>query len=246
MNTRNLFDRFYYSDPSFVDGTTQFHHLCRKHIPTASRILEIGPGPSNPTSEFLASIGSVVGVDVSDEIRDNNSLSASCVYDGRVLPFRNACFDACVSDYVLEHIQHPALHFQEVARVLKPAAVYCFRTPNLWHYVTLGSKLLPHSVHLKLANRLRGLPSHAHDPYPALYRANTPRTIKNLCQGVPLEVLDLAMIEKEPSYGRSNAGLFFLMMAYERLVNSCDCLKALRANIFGVLKRAARLRPAAR
>ncbi len=27
------------------------------------------------------------------------------------------------------------------------------------------------------------------------------------------------------------------MMAYERLVNSCDCLKALRANIFGVLKR---------
>jgi len=112
MNTRNLFDRFYYSDASFVDGTTQFHHLCRKYIPTPSKILEIGPGPGpgpgNFTSEFLASIGSVVGVDVSDEIRTNNSLSASCVYDGRVLPFRNASFDACVSDYVLEHIQHPA------------------------------------------------------------------------------------------------------------------------------------------
>jgi hypothetical protein len=61
MMIEALFARYYYSRPEFVDGTTEFHRLCAKFIPVGERVLEIGPGPTNATSAFLASRGIVVG-----------------------------------------------------------------------------------------------------------------------------------------------------------------------------------------
>lgn len=154
MDIEALFAKHYYSRPDFVDGTTEFHRLCAKFIPVGERVLEIGPGPTNPTSAFLASRGIVVGADISDEVLGNQCLAEARVYDGQQIPFEDASFAACVSDYVLEHVADPTGHLREVCRVLQPGGVYCFRTPNLWHYVTVGSKILPHWLHLHLTNRL--------------------------------------------------------------------------------------------
>lgn len=233
-----LLDRYYCSKPDFVDGTAHFFGMCRDHVVPGSRILEVGAGPTNRCSEFFASLGPVTGVDVSDEVLGNRALSSAAVYDGLTLPFDDAVFDACISNYVLEHVEHPARHFQEVARVLKPGGVYCVRTPNLRHYVTAGAKLLPHRMHLKIANRLRALDATAHDPYPTFYRANTPGRIRKLAAPSGLEVRDLQMIEKEPSYGLASPLLFVPMMVYERLVNSWSALAVFRVNIFTVLVNA--------
>ena len=133
-------------------------------------------GPTNPTSSFLASLGNLTGLDVSEEVKQNCYLQDARVYDGGAFPFPSQSFDLCVSNFVLERVSvHPVTHFREVARVLKPAGKYCFRTPNLWHYIPLAASLTSHSVHLKLANRLRGLDDSAHDPWPTVYRANTLR-----------------------------------------------------------------------
>lgn len=233
------FERFYFSRPGYLSGTIEFHDLVREALERGkgTEILEIGAGPTNQTSLALSRLGHVHGVDVSEEVLTNGHLATAVMYDGKILPFESDRFDMCVSDYVLEHVGDVRGHFREVARVLKPGGKYCFRTPNLFHYVALASSLLPHSVHLKLANRLRGAPEDAHDPYPTFYRANTAGRIRALCRDAGLVPQELRMVEKEPSYGRKGAVFFFPMMAYERLVNLTPAFGSLRANIFGVVAK---------
>jgi SAM-dependent methyltransferase len=239
MSTQHLFEKYYFHRPDFIDGTTQFHSLLRQYIRPAAVILEIGPGPLNPTSDFLSSLGTVTGVDISDELYGNPALSSARTFDGVHLPFAGGSFDACISNYVLEHVAEPEVHFAEVARVLRPGGLYIFRTPNLWHYVSIGSRILPHVMHLRLANRLRGLHADTHDPYPTFYRCNRRNRIRALCESAGLEVVRLDAVEKEPSYGRLHRLLFYPMMAYERLVNSSPALSRFRANFFGVVQKPA-------
>lgn len=237
-DTIPLFRRYYHSRPGFVDGTTEFHALCARWLADASDILEIGAGPPNSTSDFLATLARTVGVDVSPEIFENRALVQAATYSGTVLPFEDAAFDACVSNYVLEHVEGAEMHFHEVFRILRPGGYYLFRTPNLRHYVAFGSRILPHVLHRKLANRLRRLPADAHEPWPTFYRSNTRRRIRSLARAARLEVVELHMVEKEPYYARSSPLLFYPLMTYERLVNSGRWGEPLRANIFGVLRKA--------
>lgn len=237
MRTDPLFDRYYFSRPGFTDGTSEFHALCQGVIPAGSRMLEVGAGPANTTTRALAQHGTVVGVDVSDEVRANAALAEAHVYDGGRLPFPSNSFDAVVSNYVLEHIAPPMPHFAEVARVLRPGGCYVFRTPNLLHYVALASFLTPHRVHVALSKRLRGMTSSDHDPWPTHYAANLPIRIRAVAHAAGMEVVELRMVEKEPSYGRAGAWAFYPMMLYERVVNATTLGAPIRANIFGVLRK---------
>ena len=237
MTAESLFEKYYYSAPRFVDGTTEFHRLCDRHIRAGSAVLEIGAGPANPTSTHLGQRYDLTGLDVSGEVMGNPALRRARVYDGRLFPFEPGAFDACVSNYVLEHVEDPSRHFLEVARVLRPGGVYCFRTPNLLHYVAFFARVAPHAVHLKLANRLRGMAEDAREPWPTVYRANTAGKIRRHCGEAGLVAERLEMIEKEPSYGRSSPWLFFPMMLYERLANSGEVFSRFRANILGVVEK---------
>jgi SAM-dependent methyltransferase len=236
MATETLFDRYYYSNPAFEDGTTIFHRLCRQSIPAGGQALELGAGPRNKTSDFLSRFVELHGVDTSSEIHDNPALKQAHVYDGLRLPFADSSFDACVSNYVLEHVEDPAQHLREVARVLREGGVYCFRTPNLWHYVTLGSRLLPHCFHLRWANWLRNLTG-AHDPYPTHYRLNTAGSIARHARSAGLCVSSLRYVEAEPYYGRRHSLLFYPMLAYERMVNSTELLAPLRTSLVALLTK---------
>jgi hypothetical protein len=51
---------------------------------------------------------------------------------------------------------------------------------------------------------------------------------------------ELQMIEMEPSYGAAHFMLFYPMMAYERLVNSSERWRYLRANIFATFRNPVR------
>lgn len=231
LMTQALFDRYYYSKPGFEGGTRPFFRLCKELIPSGSEILEVGAGPGNECSQMLSGIGTVVGLDVDPDVANNQWLARSCVFDGRKMPFADCSFDACVSNFVLEHVSDPAEHFREIARVLRPGGVYCLRTPNLFHYVSAAAHVMPHSVHLLLANRLRALAEDAHDPYPTWFRANTRRRLRKLCMTNGLDDPAITMIEPEPSYGRAHPLLFYPMMTYERLVNLSDALSGFRITI---------------
>jgi SAM-dependent methyltransferase len=235
--TAELFDRYYFRVPGFVDGTAEFHMLCRQQFQPGSRLLEIGAGPPNATTRFLAGIGPVVGVDVSDEVESNPDLVAASIYDGCRLPFEDGAFEGCVSNYVLEHLAEPSLHFREVSRVLKPGGKYVVRTPNARHYVTIASRLLPHTAHVILAKWTRDQTNEEHDPWMTYYRANSTSRLSRLARDAGLSVSVMTLVEKEPSYGRASLLLFYPMMAYERLVNSSALLARFRSSIVAVFQK---------
>jgi len=230
-------ERFYNPANGWMDGTSEFHALCREKIPRAGRILEIGAGATNPTSAFLASIGDLHGIDPDPDVLSNTALASASVLDSATFPFESASFDACVSNYVIEHIEDPLNHLIEIARILKPAGVYVFRTPNRFHYVAVAGWLLPHWMHDRAANRLRNLSDHAHGPHRTTYALNSRAAIERYARRVGLQVESLRYVEKEPSYGMSSPLLFLAFTAYERLVNASESLAFLRANIFAVLRK---------
>lgn len=235
---QNYLNRFYSSARGWVDGTTEFHQLCRSFVASpGSKILEIGAGPPNKTSRLLAGMGRLSGVDIDPDVMTNDSLVEAFVIEGDRYPFPDGNFDVCISNYVLEHVADPHAHLREVARVLRPAGVYLFRTPNFFYYVSLLSWLTPHWFHLLIANRARNLSATSHAPYPTCYRLNTRRTIRRIADAAGLDVVELRMVEKEPSYGMGSRLLFWPFMAYERLVNSSEMFGPLRSNIFGALRK---------
>jgi len=230
-------DRFYRSQPGWVDGTQAFHQLVQQHIPKGSRILEVGSGPDNPSSEFLASLGELHGIDPDPDVKTNRFLKSAEVLGAGAYPYDDASFDVCVSNYVVEHVEDPHNHLREIHRILKESGVYIFRTPNKYHYVSLVAAYTPHAFHRLVANRLRALPHEAHDPYPTVYGLNTVGSIQGLGDEVGFDIESLQMIEKEPSYGKFSRALFVAFMTYERVVNASDRLQSLRANIFAVLRK---------
>lgn len=229
--------RFYRSRPGWTDGTTEFHALCRGHVAPKARILEVGAGPTNSTSAFLASLGEVHGVDISKEVLGNIHLTSSSLIEGGRFPFPDASFDIVVSNYVVEHVDDATLHLAEISRLLVSGGRYIFRTPNLLHYVALVSRLTAHGAHLFLANRLRNLPTDNHEPWPTVYVMNTPAAVRRYAGLAGLDVESLEMVEKEPSYGMFARPLFLAFMAYERLVNASDLFGLLRSNMFVVLRK---------
>jgi SAM-dependent methyltransferase len=230
-------DRFYRSRPGWIDGTTAFHALCRDAAPDGAKILEVGSGPSNSTSAFLSTLGEVHGIDVDEEVHGNVHLTSSAVIDGNRFPFADASFDLAVSNYVVEHVSDVSAHLAETCRLLRPGGRYLFRTPNLWHYVALASRALPHRAHKRVANDLRNLPADSHEPWPTVYAMNTPRAVRRHATRAGFEVERLDMVEKEPSYGMIARPLFFAFMTYERIVNASERLAAFRANMFVCLRK---------
>ena len=229
--------RYYQSRPGWVDGTEQFWNLLLAHIAPGSAILEIGAGPSNQTTSMLAEIGEVTGIDLDPAVTTNEACTHTHVYDGRSVPVPDLSFDACVSNYVLEHVEEPATLLRECHRVLRPGGVIAFRTPNLWHYVSLIARLTPHSFHERVALRAQNASEDAHDPYPTFHRMNTRRTCTTLLESSGFECVVLTCFEGEPSYGLFSRLAFYPLMLWERILNSTNRLEDLRANIFCVARK---------
>jgi SAM-dependent methyltransferase len=201
------------------------------------KILEIGSGPPNQTTRFLASLGEVHGIDPDPDIKANDVLTTATVLNGEAYPFPDAEFSLCVSNYVVEHIRDGIAHLKEVARVLRPNGRYVFRTVNKIHYIAFISSITPHWFHKRVANRARGLSPASHDPYPTIYAMNTCGAIRRAATAAELQIEQLFFVEKEPTYGQFSRVVFLMMTAYERVVNSRSYLAPFRVNLFVVLKK---------
>ena len=107
-------------------------------------------------------------------------------------------------------------------------------TPNRWHYVALGARLLPHRAHLAF-NRWRGLDTS--DIFPTAYRANTERKLRALAIGAGLEVERIDRFETEPEYLAFHSLTYAAGVAYERAVNRFDALAGLRVSLLLVARK---------
>lgn len=231
-------NQFYRSIPKWIDGTTEYHRFCESYIQKDTVVLELGSGSKNKTSAFLKSVSAkLVGLDVDKGIVENPYLDQAVLYDGRGFPFKDESFDVVISDYVNEHLENPVAICHEIRRVLVKGGVFIFRTPNVYHYVSMVGKFTPHSVSLMLANSLRDLPEETREPYLKYYRFNSKKRCMHILESTNFQILELRLVEKEPSYGMSSRLLFLLFMVYERVVNASHLLAILRANIFCIAKK---------
>lgn len=234
---RRYFNRYYRSIPGWIDGTTRFWSLIKKAAPPNAHVLEIGAGPTNPTTEFLRTLGEVHGVDVDPVVKSNAYLSMAELIADQHFPMADATYDLCISNFVVEHVKEPVTHLSEVKRVLKPGGAYVFRTPNRWHYVSLIAQCTPHWFHDLVTNATRNLPTETHGPYPTVYAMNSRRVVRRLARDAGFDVVTMEMVEADPSYGMRSRALYLAFLAYERLVNASEHLAPIRADIFVQLRK---------
>lgn len=229
----------YYGDRS-RDGARIFYTWIRQHVGPQSVLLNLGAGP--PTREktrtLKGEVACVVGADIDPLVVENDELDEAVVISGGRLDLADARFDCVISDYVLEHVEDPKQFLSEVMRVMKPGASFFFRTPKIYHYVPLVSRATPHGFHRLIANRLRGLPEEAHEPWKTYYRMNSRRRLRALARDAGFARVELRTIENEPSYLMFHPIPFLIGVGYERVVNSTELLAGVRVNILGRFEKA--------
>ena len=198
-------------------------------------VLDAGCGSGRVFQHRLAGrVRHVVGIDVTDEPRDNPNIDDALNGDLGDLPLRKDTFDLIVMSHVAEHLTEPELVFLELSRVLRPGGRLLILTPNRWHYVALVARLTPHRLHLTL-NRWRGLD--ARDIFPTAYRANTAGRLRSLAEQAELEVERLERFETEPEYLAFHPVPYAMGVMYERAVNRAGLLAPLRVNLLLVARK---------
>jgi ubiquinone/menaquinone biosynthesis C-methylase UbiE len=238
LSVENLREKFYENTRVFNSGTSQYLAFLSSYVHESDRVLDIGAGPGNGHAHPLkGKVKELIGLDPDERVLSNKGIDKGIV--GRIegIPFPDASFDAVVSKFTLEHIREPEAAAREVFRILLQGGVFIFRTPNLWHYATLISKLTPLWFHGMVVNWLNGNAKAKSNPYRTLYRCNTRRTIERIFTETGFCIEELRMIEEEPSYLQFSSLFYFLGINYERLVNSTDLLSSFRTTIIAVLRK---------
>lgn len=198
-------------------------------------LLDLGAGAGIASfMDFRGQVAKVCGVDPDPRVLGNPLLDEAKIGTGEALPYGDAQFDVVIANSVLEHLSHPKEVFREVSRVLRPGGLFLAKTPNRWHYITLISRMTPHSFHAKL-NSLRGVVQE--DVFPTFYRANTLRDLEMLAEQSDLEVLRCSLIEGRPEYLRVLWLAYLFGVLYERLVNRFDFLQFMRVVIIATFRR---------
>lgn len=232
--TQKLYKKFYLDKENWIDGTSLFIKLIQGRLKPDFKILDIGAGKGKNSTNFKGEVKQVIGLDIDLIIKENPYLDDRIIGDIHSIPFKNSQFDIVIADYVLEHLNHPENALYEISRVLKSNGYFIFRTPNLWHYVTLISKMTPHYIHTNIANWVRSLKTDKSNICSTFYRMNTYKKLKNALSKKGFTEKQLIMIEREPSYMMFSSIFFLLGTIYERIVNSVKFFKFFRASIFGV------------
>ncbi len=226
-------DRFY--APDFLGMYARLLATIVRHAKPDDVILDAGCGSGRVFQHRQAdNVGRIVGIDVTDEPRENENLTDATKGDLRALPFRDNQFDMAIVSHVAEHLVDPADTFAEMSRVLKPGGRLLLLTPNRWHYVPLVARLVPHRLHI-VFNNWRGIATA--DIFPTQYRANTAGRLRALSNDAGLDVESLEQSETEPEYLAFHLIPYTLGVVYERLVNRFGFLAKLRVNLLLVAKK---------
>jgi SAM-dependent methyltransferase len=120
--------RRFQSLPALCGGESFYAKYARAlgaGVDPGESILDVGCG-AGQVVEALRGVGfAAAGVDVAP-----SQVEGCLGYDGRVLPFPEACFAAVGAFNVLEHVEEPVAFLDEMARVLKTGGRMVVSSPN--------------------------------------------------------------------------------------------------------------------
>jgi SAM-dependent methyltransferase len=178
----------------------------------------------------------VVGVDVSDAVLENPTLTeAMVIRPGDPLPFADASIDVVFAEWVCEHLERPTAVLRDISRVLKPGGWFAFRTPNRRHYSMLAARLIPDRHHegvLRVAQPNR----QAEDIFPKFYRMNSIAVCRRVTTEAGMTVRFITTHEPAPAYLEFSSAAFLIGVVYQRIVNAL-ALAGWRKNIVGFAQK---------
>lgn len=117
---------------------------------------------------------------------------------GAPWPVGDASADLILSDCVLEHLPDPEAFFSEARRILKPGTgLLCIRTPNVWSYVGVASRLAPNRLHASILKKAQ--PYRIEDVFPTVYRCNTLSKMRAMMKRYGFDAVVYGA-ESEPGY----------------------------------------------
>jgi SAM-dependent methyltransferase len=175
-----------------------------------SRLLE---DDLDPLENWLATrCRMVIGVDVSlTSHRNVQLLVQGSLYD---MPFADGSLDLVTCRMVVEHLEHPAKGFTEVARCLRPGGAIIVATPNLLNYGILGNAIVARSIPEKWRLWLvhKSDSRSAEDIFPVRYAANTMRRLVRLLAESGLQVHQATGIRQRRPYWPNSGKLESVLM----------------------------------
>jgi SAM-dependent methyltransferase len=173
-----------------LDGTVEFYGRINAFLQPGFVVVDLGAGRgawyTDGDSSYHRSlrllkgrVSRVIGIDVDEAVLSNQSTDENLLADGRTLPLPDASVDVVIADYVLEHVDEPAVLEREVFRILKPGGLFCARTPHTLHYVSVGARLVRNARRLKILKAAQPFRKDD-DVFETRYRCNTLRQINRV------------------------------------------------------------------
>jgi len=183
--TKNLLTVFYpetkFGGFSRFDGTISFYTRVNELVDSDSVVLDIGCGHGiwlkdpvrvrRKLRDFRGRCARIIGADLDPSAVENPSLDEFRLLTESEWPFESASIDVCICDVTIEHVDDTDTFLREAGRVIKPAGYLAIRTPNVFSYFGLASRLLPHRLHVRFAPR-ESIAT-AKDVFPTFYHCNT-------------------------------------------------------------------------
>jgi SAM-dependent methyltransferase len=240
MNQRPSHTRRWYPEVRFggftnVDGTVAFYTRVNSVLDPSFVVLDLGCGRGAaafdpvPWRRALRQLkrrcDRVIGADVDPTAATNPFIDDfHLIEEGRIaLP--DGCVDVCVSDSVVEHVENVDSFFSECARVLRSGGYLFIRTPNVWGYPAIASRVVPHRFHAALVRRPQ------EDVFPTVYRCNSRRKLRRTLERHGFDSVVQA-VEAEPGYLSFSSFLYALGVLHQRYAPS-----ALRDMLFAYARK---------
>lgn len=204
--------------PGFRNAGELFRDLVADLVTPETLLLDLGCGRTSLAAEPIQRAKRSVGVDLSlSDLQHNRALDAVIMADGEVLPFADSSFDLVVSQWAVEHLEHPGLVFAQIARILRPGGSCVIFTTNAHNYVPLLSRLLNGESQSGLIARLLHRP--AHESFPTFYRANTAARIGSHCRRTGM-CLKSTVYVGNPFYLAFSPLLFCCALVFEKITDA--------------------------
>lgn len=199
-------------------------------------LLEVGCGRDATDLQAMKdAYGRLIGIDFEIKSALPSARCTALVGDAHNIPLAPATVDCiCMAD-VVEHLSHPVAAFQECARVLKPGGHLVIRTVNLKFPPIFLAQALPHAIRQRLNHLLSGTPPD--DVFPAYYRANTAKSLRNAAQQAGFETCRLAHVSHHPRYLMFSYPVYRAGVMVEQIVRRHEALKGVRHFILAVFRR---------
>lgn len=230
MSSIDVYKSRFYPESRFggftdVDGTIAFYAHVNALLQPSFVVLDFGCGRGAHTEDEVpfrrdlrrlrGKVATVIGVDVDEAGLSNATLDDFRRLEGPRWPVDDASVDLVVCDSVMEHLPDPSGFFAEAVRVLVPGGYLCIRTPNVYSYIGITSRLVPSRYHDRVLAKAQ-LDRKEEDIFPTLYRCNTVRAIRKQLASHGFDGIVYGH-EAEPSYLYFSRFLYALGVLHQKL-----------------------------